>query len=144
MLRLEEFIRTGKVDCFGIDSSIEEILGILGTPEEYMVNGKEIAIYKYGELEFTSKRDKIKQIKFSLIDVREEGSFDSSGDNYVASISVMSFEEMLNLLDSLDIGWQVNERWTMSRQVCISTDSKVNIFYNLNLRCFDHLSISKS
>lgn len=133
MCSLKEFLKTGKLGRVQIDTSLEDIINLLGEPDDTAWAKPKIKIWKYGNLELTFRNEKIILIK--IVINHENPQFPHKLTEEIWPINkFMKIESVLDLIDKYEVSWQVRQQGSFNQQLCLVTEGKVTLYIDLDAR----------
>jgi len=131
MSELAQLLKIGALGALHRGAGPSEIQVWLGVPLARYVNDVGVEIWKYGPLQLTIARDRLKAFKL-----------ESSGSEPLPATlqkldiptSQLTPYDFIILLDGFDVSWQVDGERSFDRQLCLRTEGGVRAFFDLERR----------
>jgi hypothetical protein len=128
MIRLSEFLRTGRLGALGLGTKRTDLLAFLGEPEARSEARKKLETWKYDSLQIALSNDSICLIAlyFAEDPCRLPDAVALDGYKPTSSTEVSQFQ---NYLVSEQIESEIDPALTFDSQLCLRLNSGIHVYF---------------
>lgn len=135
---LDKILKLGTFESLNFDDLLPSVIKVLGVPDgQFRFEASEVL--KYGDLQLFFESGLLVKIILSFV----HPVVIRSNHACVEISSKSTVEEFIDVCDALEVSWSINQTLTFDRQLCLSTNARTNVFFDLDRRELSRIQLSR-